>query len=187
VEYSDSDNIQASLQGDEKAFERLVLQYQPQVSKLMWRFSRDRSTCERLVQDVFIEVYLSLKTYKARAPFVHWLNRIATRVGYRHWKQLARQKLFAPLDDADFAQVKQQQRLDPDKAAEILHRLLAQLPAADRLVLTLIYFENCSMNEVARRTGWTQPAAKMRAARARKKLKKIAEKQKIQEKLEWLQ
>lgn len=187
MEYSDSDNIQASLQGDEKAFERLVLQYQPQVARLMWRFSRDRSTCEKLVQDVFVEVYLSLKTYKARAPFVHWLNKIATRVGYRHWKQRDRQKRFAPLDDADFAEIKQEQKIDPAKAAEILHQILAQLPVADRLVLTLVYFENCTMSQVAQRTGWTQPAAKMRAARARKKLKKIAEKQKIQEKLEWIQ
>ncbi|MDD5133942.1 MAG: RNA polymerase sigma factor [Phycisphaerae bacterium] len=187
MEYSDSDNIRASLQGDEKAFERLVLQYQTRVAGLMWRFSRNHSTCERLVQDVFVEVYLSLKTYKARAPFVHWLNKIATRVGYRYWKQLERQKRFVPLDDADFAEIKQLQKIDPDEAAELLHCLLTQLPNADRLVLTLVYFENCTMSEVAQRTGWTRAATKMRAARARKKLKKIAEKQKILEKLEWMQ
>jgi len=187
VENSDWDDIAACLNGDEAAYERLILQYQEQITQLCWRFSRDSAVCERLVQDTFVEAYLSLKTYKAKAPFLHWLKKIATRVGYRFWKEQDKEKRFLPLENIDIAAKETQQEIEPQKAAEILHALLGRLSSADRLVLTLMYFEDCTIKEIAGRTGWTRAAVKMRAMRARKKMKKIAEKEKIWEKLEWMQ
>ena len=187
MENTDWDDIQASLHGDEAAFERLVLRYQQHIAGLMWRFSRDSAVCERLVQDTFVEAYLSLKSYKAKAPFLHWLKKIATRAGYRFWKEQDKAKLFLPLEDIDFAVQDDPKEIEPDKAAEILQVLFSKLDRADRLVLTLMYFEDCSIKEIAQRMGWTQPAVKMRASRARKKIKRIAERENILEKLEWMQ
>jgi RNA polymerase sigma-70 factor (ECF subfamily) len=187
VENLDWDDIQASLGGNGAAYERLVRRYQEQITRLMWRFSRDSAVCERLVQDTFVEAYFSLKSYKAKAPLLHWLKKIGTRVGYRFWKERDKAKGLLPLEDVDFAVQDNQKEIEPEKAAEILHAILAQLNSADRLVLTLMYFEDCSIKEIAQRMGWTQAAVKMRALRARKKLKKTAEKEKILEKLEWTQ
>ena len=187
MENTDWDDIQATLGGDDIAFERLVRQYQGQIVKLMWRFSRDTAVCERLVQDTFVEAYFSLKSYKAKAPFLHWLKKIATRAGYRFWKEQDRAKLFLPLDDIDIAVQGDPKEIEPDKAGEILHVLLDRLDSAERLVLTLMYLEDCSTKEIAQRMGWTQAAVKMRVSRARKKIKKIAEKENILEKLEWMQ
>lgn len=186
VENLDHNDILAALAGDQKAFERLVIRYQPRIIRLMWRFSRDRQTCERLVQDVFVEAYFSLKTYKAKAPFEHWLSRIASRVGYRHFKEQDKEKQTLPLPDFDIAAADSQQAVEPEKAAELLYWLLAKLPATDRLALTLVYLEDCSIKDVAAKTGWTTPAVKMRLSRARKKLKEIAEKEKISERFEWI-
>jgi RNA polymerase sigma-70 factor (ECF subfamily) len=141
----------------------------------------------RLVQDTFVEAYFSLKSYKAKAPFLHWLKKIATRTGYRFWKEQDKEKRFLPLEDIDIAAKETQQEIEPEKASEILHALLGQLDRADRLVLTLMYFEDCTIKEIAERMGWTGAGTKMRAMRARRKLKKIAEKEKILEKLEWMQ
>ena len=187
VENSDWDDIQAALAGDDSAFERLVRQYQGQIALLCWRFSRDSAVCERLVQDTFVEAFFSLKSYKAKAPFIHWLKKIATRAGYRFWKEQDKAKLFLPLEESDFAAADNQQEIEPDKAAEILHALLDRLDSAERLVLTLMYLEDCSVKEIAQRMGWTSAGTKMRAMRARNKLKKIAEKENILEKLEWMQ
>lgn len=187
MENSDWDDIQASLSGDDAAFERLVLRYQSHIAGLMWRFSRDSATCERLVQDTFVEAFLSLKSYKAKAPFLHWLKKIATRVGYRFWKEQDREKKFVSLDDVDFVVQDSQKEIKPETAAEILQVLFDKLDRADRLVLTLMYFEDCSIKEVAERMGWTIAGTKMRALRARGKLRKIAEKEKILEKFEWMQ
>ncbi|MHC4221917.1 MAG: RNA polymerase sigma factor, partial [Planctomycetota bacterium] len=144
----------------------------------------DRGVCEELVQEVFVEAYFSLSHYRGEAAFMHWLSRIATRVGYRLWKKQKQEKQYVQIMDFD-GLAEEDDLLEAAQASEILHRLLARLPRADRLVLTLMYFENCSTDEIARRMGWNRAMVKMRAYRARKKIKIIAEKEKLLEQLRW--
>jgi hypothetical protein len=79
------EDIRRSRRGDSDAYRRLIERHQEHVGRILWRFSRDRLVHEELVQDVFVEAYMSLSSYRAKAPFAHWLSRIATRVGYRYW------------------------------------------------------------------------------------------------------
>jgi RNA polymerase sigma-70 factor (ECF subfamily) len=151
----------------------------------MWRFSRDPAVCEELVQNVFVEAYFSLKNYSGKAPFLHWLRKIAVRAGYKYWKQQAKTKTAVSLDELDFAQAEETDIIDLSTAAQILHALLERLPTADRLVLTLMYFEQCSTKEIAERMGWSRAMVKMRAMRARKKLKTIGENENLLEKIGW--
>jgi RNA polymerase sigma-70 factor (ECF subfamily) len=183
---TDLNDIRACINGDNEAYRRLVQKYEAQIARLMWRFTRDKAECERLVQDVFVEAYLSLKSYRGQGPFLHWLKKIGTRTGYRFWKERDKARQVLSLEDFDTIEKSKQEEFDSDKAAEILHYLFARLPRADRLVLTLMYFEECGTEEIARRMGWTRAGTKMRAMRARGKLKKIAIKEKLQEKLEWM-
>ncbi len=181
---SDSEDIRQTRQGDSDAYRRLVERYQAHVAQILWRFSRDRSVHEELVQDVFVEAYLSLNTYRGSAPLGHWLARIATRVGYRYWKEKARQKATEPFSLAEWDQVASDddmiEQIEPDRAADVLHRLLAQLPPRDRLVLTMRYIEGCDVAETARRTGWTKTMVKVQALRARNKLKRLLERSEME-------
>jgi RNA polymerase sigma-70 factor (ECF subfamily) len=152
----------------------------------MWRFSRNPGVCEELVQEVFVEAYFSLKSYRGQAPFLHWLRTIGTRVGYRFWKEQKKTKALLPLTDFDIIEKKDADAVDSSVAAELLHSLLARLPRADRLVLTLMYFEQYSTREIAEQMGWNRAMVKMRALRARKKLKTIAERENLLEKLGWM-
>ena len=61
-------------------------------------------------------------------------------------------------------------------AREIVEKLLAQLPAPDRLLLTLLHLEGRSVEEVRQVTGWNVPVIKVRAFRARRKLRRAYEK-----------
>jgi RNA polymerase sigma-70 factor (ECF subfamily) len=171
---NDRHDIQACLEGDEEAYARMVRRYETQVAAQMWRFTRDRDVLDELVQDVFVEVYLSLAKYRARAPFLHWVRRIATRVGYRYWKRQARDRRRQAAMAKWHADLPGETvEPTPSEAAEYLHRLLEQLPPRDRLVLTLHYFEAFSTREIAERTGWSRALVKVRAYRARKKLKAL--------------
>jgi RNA polymerase sigma-70 factor (ECF subfamily) len=82
-----------------------------------------------LVHDVFVEAYLSLKKYQGRAPFLHWLRKIATRVGYRYWKQQAkqRQRSAAPLQDWHKTTAPPEGQT-AEEAATLVHSLLVRLP-----------------------------------------------------------
>ena len=186
VESADRKDIIACLEGDKDSYERLVRRYERQITRLMWRFSRDPAECEELVQEVFVEAYFSLSSYRSRAPFLHWLRKIATRVGYRFWKQQEKRKAFISLADFDVIKKEQTNAVDSQAAAQILHSLLARLPQAERLILTLMYFEQYSTRQIAEMMGSNRAMVKMRALRARKKLKTIAERENLLEKLGWI-
>jgi RNA polymerase sigma-70 factor (ECF subfamily) len=178
------EDVRQSLQGDPEAYRRLIERHQEHIGRVLWRFSRDRRVHEELVQDVFVEAYLSLGRYHGKAPFVHWLSRIATRVGYRYWKQIDRQKKRESftLEEWDQLPCDSGEKMDASQAAALVHRLLGQLPPRDRLVLTLRYLEECDVAETAQRTGWAKNMVKVQTWRARKKLEKLiteAEKENI--------
>ena len=181
IRFDEYDDIRQSQQSDSDAYRRLVERHQPHVGKLLWRFTRDKNCHEELVQETFVQAYFSLPTYKIQAPFEHWLTRIATRVGYRFWKQQRKHQHAALLENEWNNLVKTEtQESDPQEAAELIHHLLSQLPARDRLVLTLRYLEQCDIAETARRTGWTSTMVKVQTHRAKQKLKKIAERSDIE-------
>jgi len=184
VEDTDWRDIQASLAGDEESYERLVRRYESQIAAMMWRFSRRPDQCEELMQDVFVQAYFSLPGFRGDGPFVHWLKRIGTRVGYRFWKQQGRKNKPLPLGDIDPA-AEAPEAMDPSTASEIVEALLSELRPRDRLILTLQYFEGRSMKEIADRMGWNEAMVKMRAYRARNKLRAIARRRGLMEKLPW--
>ena len=147
--------------------------HQGAVAGRMWRFTRDPRQLEELVHEVFVEAYFSLSGYRGRAPFAHWLNRVATRVGYRFWKRRRRaDRAAAPLADWDTVAAEPP---PPAEAGELLHRLLGQLGPRDRLVLTLIYLEGHSVAETTDLTGWSRTLVKVQAHRARKRLRALLE------------
>jgi RNA polymerase sigma-70 factor (ECF subfamily) len=174
ADQSDADDVRACLGGDGDAYERLVRRHQQTVAIRMRHFTRDAGRLEELVQDVFVEAYFSLCGYRGDAPLTHWLARIATRVGYRLWKAETqrRQASAATLPLADWDGPAGEPR-GPHEAAELLHRLMGQLPPRDRLVLTLMHLEGRSVAETAEMIGWSRTMVKVQAHRARKKLKAV--------------
>lgn len=171
----DIQDIQQTLNGDGGAYARLVARYQPEIGQWLWRFSRDRTVWEELVQSVFVEAYLHLSRFRREAPFLHWLRKIATRVGYHYWQTQARQRRrnVQPLAMDPAVPAPEQDISEQQDEAAMLHSLLDQLPPRDRLVLTLLHIEERSVAETAQMVGWSQVMVKVQAFRARKKLRDL--------------
>lgn len=177
MDAADLDDIRRTLEGDGDAYSRLIRRYQKDIAAQMWRFTRDPQVLEELVHDVFVEAYSSLRSFRGDSPLLHWLRKIATRVGYRHWKQQKRQDAGrVSLPDWDILAAPDDGVLRQQQAAELLEHLMSQLSAVDKLVLTLLHLEELSVAQIARRTGWTAVGVKVRAHRARKRLKALLEK-----------
>ncbi len=147
--------------------------YEEQIFAHMWRFTRDRRVLEELVQDVLVEVFLSLTKYRETAPFLHWVRRIATRVGYRYWKLENRARQHRELLACEWKGPENVERQTPSEAGEELFRMLERLAPRDRLVLTLYYFEECDTKEIAERTGWSLVLVRVQMHRACRKLKRM--------------
>jgi RNA polymerase sigma-70 factor (ECF subfamily) len=167
----DRADVRASLDGDGDAYGRLVQRYQGEVASWLWRFTRDRTTLEDLAQETFVQAYVSLRTFKATGAFGAWLRRIATRVGYRFWRQQRGRRVRnlgaseAPGTSPDPTDAQNQRWAIED--------VLAKLTARDRLVVQLRYIEDRPVAEVAELTGWSQTMVKVQSYRARKRLRKL--------------
>jgi RNA polymerase sigma-70 factor (ECF subfamily) len=165
-------DVRASLEGDGEAYARIIRQYQGGLARRMTRFARDTAIVEELVHDVFVEAYFSLGKYRADAPLEHWLQKIATRVGYRYWKQ--RQLLRVVSFDEQAHDRSETGGTAPAlDTNEQVAAALERLAPRDRLVLTLLYIEDRSVAEAADLAGWSQTMVKVQAYRARKKLQKL--------------
>lgn len=173
----DTHDVALAADGDHDAFGRLVDRYQAAIADQMRRFSRQPSTVEELVHDVFVEAFTSLGSYRFHAPFLHWLRKIAVRRGYRYWKHKARAKSAVSLaeirDGTD--RLTSGDASSATRASDLLGDLLERLAPRDRLVLTLLYWDECSVAEAASLAGWSQAMVKVQAFRARIRLRQLIE------------
>jgi RNA polymerase sigma-70 factor (ECF subfamily) len=180
AEEADWADVQASLGGDGDAYGRLVRRHQQAVGVYLWRFTRDRNHREELVHDVFVEAYFSLSKYARRGSFGGWLKCLATRLGYRYWQRRDRARREVSWPEEQIPARPDDQAEAARQAGETVHRLLADLSPRDRLVMTLFYLEQCTIADIAQRTGWSETAVKVQAHRARKRLQKICERKGIE-------
>lgn len=170
-------DIAAARGGDDEAFRRIVQRFQSTIATQMQRFSRDPMIVEELVHDVFVEAFVSLNGFRHHSPFEHWLRKIAVRVGYRRWKTQSRDRdrREAMLNEPSLRAALQTPCQTASDANDRLHTVLETMSHRDRLVLTLLYWDDCTVAEAAELAGWTQTMTKVQAHRARKKLKRLLE------------
>ena len=166
---------------DEDAARELFRHLYPLVARLVRSHLPRRTSQEDLVQTVFMKVFANLDRFSGTVPLEHWVSRIAINTCLN---QLAAEKARPELRWADLSEEQTDaleaatagpKELDPGRnvaAREIVEKLLAQLAPADRLLMTLMHLEGRSVAEVRQITGWNVPVIKVRAFRARRKLRK---------------
>lgn len=182
-------DVEKTLAGDQEAFSRLVERHGQAIHQRMRSFSRDELISEELAQDVFVEAFTSLASYRRDAPFRNWLARIATFVGYKYWREREKRKKETPLPEGWDLPAADNQKPgpgDPEAAADLLHALLAALPEKDRLLLTLAYVEDFSTQEIAGQLGVSRALVPMRVFKAKLKLKRLAGREPWKGKIKWL-
>jgi RNA polymerase sigma-70 factor (ECF subfamily) len=158
--------------GDE--FAEIIRRHQSRVFAILSRYERDAQLVEDLAQETFLKAWRGLKQFDGRAPFEHWLSRIAVHVAIDHIRaRRDREVRFSDLgDDAqEWLQNLHPSGPEPRAAREILDLAMQKLSAEDRLVLTMLEIEEYSVKEICARTGWTSIMTRVRAFRARAKLK----------------
>jgi RNA polymerase sigma-70 factor (ECF subfamily) len=161
--------IAACRKGDSDAFSELVRLHQRRVFGLASRFFRRREDVEDAAQETFLTAWRKLGTYKAKAPFEHWLTRVCLNCCYEKLRKHNRSE-----DPLEAEAVVAGRSPDPDAAMEV-ERLLSTLSPADRFVLLMLDGEGWSVAEIAEKLGWSMVNVKVRAHRARKKLRRVLE------------
>ena len=171
--------------GDESAFAEIVRRYSPRVFSVASRFFRQRSLVEEAAQEVFLKAYTQLGSFEGRGSFEGWLTRIATNTCLNMIRGAKRrpESTVSDLTDDEQNWLEQQsgdgsERLSVENnlvAADLADRLLSVLPPEDQQALLMIDGEDASIKEVAEATGWSESKVKVRAFRARRKLREAME------------
>jgi RNA polymerase sigma factor (sigma-70 family) len=85
---SDTELIRQTLQGNDKAFAKLLRRYEQRLFNTVCRLLGDEAAAQDVVQDAFINAYQSLKEFKGDSQFFTWLYRIAYNAAIEHKKKL---------------------------------------------------------------------------------------------------
>ncbi len=165
--------------GDEAEARRFVEVTAPLVAKIVRAYvpkHLDRAACE---QDTYLRAFSRCDQYRSEAPLEHWLSRIAVRVcldalrRHRRRPELRR----SDLDDREQVALDAASRDDPRStpaaaaARDLVEKLLTSLDPEDALIVRMLDMEERSTEEIARLLGRTRTAVKVRAFRARRRLR----------------
>ena len=90
----DAELVERFLDGDEQAFNQLVLNYQNRVYGLCYRFLGNLDEAEEVAQEVFLTVYRSLRDFRGESRFSTWLYRVTVNHCKNRVKYLGRRGYF---------------------------------------------------------------------------------------------
>ncbi|MGC4016241.1 MAG: sigma-70 family RNA polymerase sigma factor [Luteolibacter sp.] len=157
--------------GDLEAFDALVMKHQSAIAAMLHHFSANHADLEDLVQDTFVKAWSALDRWEPERPFIHWLKRIAARTGLEYCRKRRTSPLARSVSDL-------QESIAPysaeaDRASLEAREILAHLPPDDRALLTLLHLQGLSIAEAADHFGWSRPNTKIKAFRARHRLRKL--------------
>lgn len=172
--------VAAALRQDEEAARALVRNLYPLVARLVRAHRPVRSAEEDLCQMIFIKILQKLPQFSGAVPLEHWVSRIAVNTCIN---QIQAEKARPELREADLSEEQAavirnlaatNEELAPDQSfasRELVEHLINGLKPPERLVIDLLYLQQRSVAEIRRVTGWSAALIKVRAFRARQKMK----------------
>ena len=129
---------------------------------------------------IFIKVFQKLSQFSGKVPLEHWVSRIAVNTCLT---QIESEKVRPELRHADLSEEEEavvrnlavsSEELAPDNqlaSRQLVEHLLAFLKPVERLIIDLLYLQGRSVEEIHQITGMGLAAIKVRAFRARQKMK----------------
>jgi RNA polymerase sigma factor (sigma-70 family) len=169
-------------QGDEAAFKKLINEYQVMVYNTALGIVQNADDADDITQEVFIQVFRSVSSFKGDSKFSTWLYRITLGKALDHEKKKKRKKRFGFVQSlfGDHEEVNMQQaefdhpgvKMEKKERANELFNALKQIPDKQRTAFTLHKLEGQSYQEVAEIMNTTLYAVESLMGRAKANLRK---------------
>jgi RNA polymerase sigma-70 factor, ECF subfamily len=167
----DAITIRRAINGDERALRQLWSQYAPHIDAVVLRLAEDRDLAADIAQEVWIQIFKALPTFRGDSAFGTWAHRIAvnrTLNALRKVRRLAKVEVGIEDDSASTQD-------DPDRGflAESIEAAAARLPKGARTVWALHDVEGYTHEDIAEQLGITTGASKSQLFKARAKLRRL--------------
>ena len=176
---ADSYDIQRVKKGEKEAFSRLVDRYKDMVYTVCLRMLSNEMDAAEAAQDVFLKAYRGIGGFQEKSKFSTWIYRIA----YNHCISVIRRKVKmidlvdeVPEDSGSETALTGLDALSREERTLYVQKALEALPETDAVVVTLFYYEELSLDEIADITGLSGGNIRIRLHRARKKMYQLLQK-----------
>jgi len=171
---TDQQLIDKTLKGDTRAFGELVERYQAFVFTIVIRIVKVREEAEEVAQDSFIKAFQSLASYRGESKFSSWLYSIAYRKALdalRKNKKNSSLELIEEITEGDCSVIENAlSYIEDQERSNVIKKCILELPEKEAAIITLFYFEEQSIKEIAKVTQLTEDNIKVKLYRSRKKL-----------------
>jgi len=168
--FTDIEIINRIVAGEKSFYKTLVERHQDFAFTLAFRILKNRGEAEDAAQDAFIKAFQSLGSFKKESKFSTWLYRIVcnTAISYqRKWKshesidieKTGHEKMDGTRDQVEYGDRK-----------KFVQQALSRLTKEETLLITLFYFKDQKMEEIARIASLNINTTKVKLLRARKKM-----------------
>jgi RNA polymerase sigma-70 factor (ECF subfamily) len=158
----ESASFERAREGDHDAFAEIVAEHEAMVFGIALHFFDDRCVAEEMAQEVFLQLYRKLRDLESPAHLLFWLRQVTSR---RCIDEVRRKRPRGISLDAVGEIGTSAPPTDPLLDRQ-LRRLVAELPAAQRLVITLRYQEDLDLSEIGRLVGMPLNTVKSHLHRA---------------------
>jgi RNA polymerase sigma-70 factor (ECF subfamily) len=157
--------------GDREAFGPLVDAHKDMVYTLCLRMLSSEADAEEAAQEVFIKAFRSISSFQAKSKFSTWLYRIS----YNHCISVIRKKVKmidlvdeVPEGEPDEGEMNGLESLSAEERSRHLKMAIESLAETDAVVVTLFYYDELSLEEIAAVTGLSSSNIRVKLHRSRK-------------------
>lgn len=174
----DIELIKQTLQGNDDAFEKIVDRYKGYVFAIILNFTKDHGEAENIVQEVFLQIYISLPKYKFD-NFKGWISRIAANRSI-DWTRKKKVKFKEQtIENAEMVMDREglnecetpEDILIKKEHREKIHGICKSIPPIYENVIIKFYFQEKSYEEIAKEEGTTVKTVASRLYRGRNMLR----------------
>ena len=165
--------IRKAQNGDNYALNKLINKHKDLAFSIAYKYLKNKQDSEDIVQDCFVIVLNSIKSFRNESKFTTWLYTIIYRECLKHIKRSDHSVDYVP----EYISLEQE---DENKDVnETIEKLMETLSKNEFLVVTLFYLEEKKIKDISKITNFSKANIKVLLHRSRLKMKKYNEKQEI--------
>lgn len=178
---NDQHYINQVIEGNSNAFAVLVNQYKDLVFTLANKMLKNKEEAEEVAQDTFIKIFNSLNKFKGESKFSTWIYKITYNTCLDRLKKSKKEKSVIYIEDFNAHQIKEIENIldtiDEKEKIQKIQECLQLLPSEEAFLLTLYYFDDQTIDEIAKVIDCNSNNVKIKLFRSRKKLASILKEQ----------
>jgi RNA polymerase sigma-70 factor, ECF subfamily len=172
VDRESVEELKEFIDGDDRAFAKLVNRYKERIFLVVLRIVRNKDEAKDLAQDAFVKAYRNRQSFRADSGFYTWVYRIAVNLSLNYVNR-NRERQADSIEDTEASNiaVEPEFTLEQEELRNIIDEAIKKLPARQRTVFVLRHYEEKAHAEIAEMLSITEGAVKANYHQAIQKLK----------------